>query len=112
MPSSRRTRRGYVFPNTIGGALDLTNLADRIIIPMLKVSGIEWKGWHGFRRGLASNLKALGVDDVIIRDILRHKDVSTTQRNYIKIVPDHLKLAMDKLSDCYRTTVERQRKTA
>jgi hypothetical protein len=36
-------------------------------------------------RGLSSNLKALGVDDMMIQRILRHEDVSTTQRNYIHV---------------------------
>jgi hypothetical protein len=27
---------GFIFPNTIGGALDLDNLADRVIRPTLK----------------------------------------------------------------------------
>jgi hypothetical protein len=43
-----------MFGNTIGGALDLDNLADRVIKPVLKVNGLEWKGWHAYRRGLAT----------------------------------------------------------
>jgi hypothetical protein len=31
--------------NTIGGALDLDNLADRVIKPVFKASGLKWKGW-------------------------------------------------------------------
>jgi integrase len=77
-----------VFPNTIGGALDLDNLADRVIKPMFKANGIEWKGWHAYRRGLATNLHELGVPDKVIQAILRHEDVSTTQRSYIKKVPE------------------------
>ena len=30
---------------------------------VLKKAGVDWMGWHGFRRGLASNLNRLGVDD-------------------------------------------------
>jgi hypothetical protein len=43
-----------------------------------------WHGWHGFRRGLASNLNRLGVDDSVIQRILRHSTVATTQNHYIK----------------------------
>ena len=35
----------------------------------------EWKGWHAFRRGLATNLHDLGVDDHTIKAILRHSSV-------------------------------------
>ena len=67
-----------MFPNTIGGALDLDNLADRVIKPILKANGLEWKGWHAYRRGLATNLHELGVPDIVIQAILRHEDIRTT----------------------------------
>jgi hypothetical protein len=41
---------GWMFPNTIGGALDLDNLADRILKPIFKANGSNWKGWHAYRR--------------------------------------------------------------
>jgi len=88
---------GWMFPNTIAGALDLDNLADRVIKPMFKANGIEWKGWHAYRRGLATNLHELGVPDKVIQAILRHEDVSTTQRSYIKTVPEVVTNAMKQL---------------
>jgi Phage integrase family len=78
---------GWMFPNTIGGALDLDNLADRVIKPVFNAKGMKWEGWHDYRRGLATNLHELGVPDKVIQAILRHEDVSTTQRSYIKTVP-------------------------
>jgi hypothetical protein len=60
-----------MFPNTIGGALDLDNLADRVIKPVLKANGLEWKEWHAYRRGLATNLHELGVPDIVIQAISR-----------------------------------------
>jgi integrase len=51
---------------------------------VLKRPGIAWHGWHGFRRGLASNLNRIGVDDSVIQRILRHSNVATTQNHYIK----------------------------
>jgi hypothetical protein len=53
------------FRNRSGGALVLENLADRFIKPVLKANGLEWKGWHAYRRGLATNLNLLGVPDNI-----------------------------------------------
>jgi integrase len=88
---------GWMFPNTIGGALDLENLADRVIKPVFKANGLEWKGWHAYRRGLATNLHELGVPDKVIQAILRHEDVSTTQRSYIKTVPQVVTDAMNQL---------------
>src|SRR5438552_2207767 len=65
---------------------------------VLKKARVEWVGWHGFRRGLASNLNRLGVDDSVIQAILRHSDVSVTQRCYIKTVPPDAVVAMRRLS--------------
>ena len=88
---------GWIFPNTIGGALDLDNLADRIIKPVLRANGLQWKGWQAYRRGLATNLKRLGIPDTVIQAILRHTDVGTTQRFYIKTVREDVKDAMKQL---------------
>ena len=57
-------------------------------------NGLKWKGWHAYRRGLATNLHELGVPDKVIQAILRHEDVSTTQRSYIKTVPSVVTEAM------------------
>jgi hypothetical protein len=81
----------------IGGALDLDNLADRVIKPVFKANGLQWKGWHAYRRGPATNLHQLGVPDKVIQAILRHEDVSTTQRSYVKTVPQVVTDAMNQL---------------
>ena len=66
---------------------------------ILKKAEIPWKGWHGFRRGLASNLNRLGVDDSVIQAILRHSNVGVTQRCYIKTTSQDAVLAMQRLSN-------------
>ncbi len=55
---------------------------------------MKWKGSHSYRRGPATNLHELGVPDKVIPAILRHEDVSTTQRNYIKTIPQVVTDAM------------------
>jgi integrase len=56
-----------------------------------------WHGWHAFRRGLATNLHDLGVDDKTIQAILRHSNVAVTQACYIKTLPQQSIAAMQKL---------------
>jgi integrase len=86
---------GYIFAGERRGTpLHLDNLSRRVISPALNGG---WKGWHGFRRGLASNLYRLGVPAKIIQDILRHADVSTTESNYIIVDRSETKAAMRKL---------------
>jgi hypothetical protein len=68
---------GWMFPNRIGGALDLDNLAERVIKPRFKANGLKWKGWHAYRRGLATNLHELGVPDIVIK---RYSGTRTSER--------------------------------
>ena len=74
--------------------MDLAHLARFVVRPALKGTGIEWRGWHAFRRGLATNLYRLGVPDKTIQVILRHADLSTTMRAYVKSVPADATAAM------------------
>lgn len=46
--------------------------------------GLEWYGWHGFRRGIASNLYELGADEKIVQRVLRHAKAHVTKDRYIK----------------------------
>ena len=57
----------------------------------------KWRGWHAARRGLGSNLYALGVSEKVIQQILRHANVSTTATYYIKTLPAQVTDAMQKL---------------
>jgi integrase len=59
----------------------------------------ESHGWHAFRRGLATNLHALGVDDKTIQAILRHSNVSLTMNVYVKSVSESQVNALDVLSE-------------
>jgi integrase len=77
---------GYIFAGPKAGRpLNLANLARRVIVPTLQEAGVKsWTGWHGFRRGLATNLYELGVAEKTIQAILRRADVRTTRKHYIK----------------------------
>jgi len=75
----RETDSRPIFANSAGHPLDLNACYQRGMKDVLKRAGITWQRWHGFRRGLASNLNRLGVDDSVIQRILRHSNVSTTE---------------------------------
>jgi hypothetical protein len=89
---------GFIFTGAkMGRPLDLHNLANRIVRPALQKAGIQWCDWHGFRRGLSTNLKTLGVDDLVIQRILRHANVGVTRQSCIKIEDRVKTAAMKKL---------------
>jgi integrase len=112
-------KKGPMFANGKGNPANLNNVLNRQILPVLNRCGVcreskqshvgasheyvrdgslpMWHGFHSFRRGLASTLYALGVDDVMVQQILRHQDVSVTRKHYIKTVPEQSVSAMAKL---------------
>jgi hypothetical protein len=50
----------------LGGPVSVEYIAREVIKPKLQALGMEWHGWHAFRRGLATNLHTLGVSDIVI----------------------------------------------
>jgi integrase len=67
--------------------------------PALEAHGLQWHGWHAYRRGLATNLKQMDVDDLTIQAILRHRDVATTRTFYIKTVQSVVREAMQQYGE-------------
>ncbi len=115
-----KPKQGVLFPSGANTPLNLNNVLNRSILPALNrcavcgeakgecdqrtrhqykrdVTRPAWHGWHAFRRGLATNLHDLGVDDLTIQRILRHSDVSVTQKCYIKSLPPQSIAAMNRL---------------
>jgi integrase len=79
--------------------LDLHNLANRVIRPALQKANTPWPGWHGFRRGLATVLYELGIEPKTRQAILRHADVTVTERHYVQPVTEVSTAAMAKFQD-------------
>src|SRR5258708_7126605 len=79
--------------------MDLDHLGRRVIARAFKARGVEWKGWHAFRRGLASTLFELGCDDLTVQRILRHSKVSVTRAHYIRVRDPKIEDAMTRLAD-------------
>jgi integrase len=100
----RNPLTGPIFANSLGRPLDLERLYRVDMKDVLTRSGITWAGWHGFRRGLASNLNRLGVDDSVIQAILRHSTVAITQACYIKTARVDAVAAMRQLSAALKSS--------
>jgi len=105
-----------------GASINLPNLVRRVVVPNLTRCKLcqfpkhhhrgqdkdhsfeldesipKWKGWHCFRRSLASNLYALGVAPKVIQAILRHSDIATTLDFYVETSEAESRDALDKLT--------------
>jgi integrase len=87
-------------------AHDLDHVGRREVAQACKKVGLKWKGWHAFRRGLASNLFELGCDDVVVQRILRHARVTVTRDHYIKVRDPRVEDAMSRLSSAVTKSKE------
>lgn len=55
-------KTGVIFHLGDGMPMNFDKLAQRVIRPVVEAIRIDWYGWHGFRRGIASNLYELGAN--------------------------------------------------
>jgi len=115
-------RDGFpIFQSEVHSPMDIANLVKRVIAPTLERCTVcqkpktdhkpeahlfsrdesfpKWHGWHAFRRGLATNLHAAGIDDKTIQSILRHSNVRVTQDAYIKTIPESTVSAMNLIGE-------------
>jgi hypothetical protein len=60
---------------------------------------VDWEGWHGFRRGLATNLERIGVRDSIGAMVLHRTNYRVTRKHYIKLASIEAIAAMRQLSE-------------
>ena len=101
---------GPILRGAKGKPLDLHNLASRVVRPTLRRCAFcdesesdhnrgdhefrlnealpKWHGWYALRRGVATAVTALSKDSLAAKGLLRHSSISTTQRHYIKDVPE------------------------
>jgi integrase len=96
----------YIFAGERRGTpLNLANLARRVIVPALAdysneiQQHVEWKGWHAYRRGLATNLRSAGVDAKVAQAILRHSSVALTLNIYTQVPDKDARQALQKIED-------------
>ena len=69
--------------------LNLDNLSKRVLAPLLKAKEIQWHGWYSLCRGVATTIAGISKDPLASKDLLRHTSLATTERHYIKDVPEN-----------------------
>ncbi len=82
-----------------------------MIRPALKKANIPWCGWHGFRRGLATTLYELGTEARTRQAILRHANVTVTERHYTKSVDAVSQAAMRKVQKAFNAKIKKARRS-
>jgi integrase len=102
---------GPILRGPSGKPMILDNLSKRVVAPLLKAAGIDWHGWYSLRRGVATTLAGLTRDGMASKGLLRHTNLATTTRHYVKDVPENTLSAMNLLeslfNECSTTSVVR-----
>jgi len=82
----RNSGDGFIFHGETGEPMRFENTARRDVIPVFEKRGIEWHGFHAFRRGLATELEGIGCPTNVADRITRHspKDRDTRGKHYVK----------------------------
>lgn len=92
---------GPILRGPSGKPLNLDNLSKRVLSPILRTAKIEWHGWYSLRRGIATALTSTSRDPLASKGLLRHSSLATTQRHYIKDVPENTVSAMNRLEQVF-----------
>jgi integrase len=123
---------GPILRGPSGKPMILDNLSKRVVIPALRRCSIcsqqesdhnadheftldtsipKWHGWYSLRRGVATTLAGLTKDGMASKGLLRHTNLATTTRHYVKDVPENTLSAMNLLeslfNECSTTEVRR-----
>lgn len=82
----------FVFPGLRGTdhPLDVRAFERRAYEPALRKTGIQGACWHTLRHTAASRRIMAGVDLVTVKEIMGHRDITTTLL-YAHLAPQHLK---------------------
>jgi integrase len=117
-----RLDSGFILAAPSGKAIDLHNLAYRVVVPRLERCAEfdeeqkghddsnhsfqqlpKWIGWYGLRRGLATLATSLD-SRMAAKSLLRHSNISTTDQFYIKSVPADALRAMATIDALFHKT--------
>jgi hypothetical protein len=70
-------------------------------------AGMQWHGFYSLRRGVATTLASLTKDGMASKGLLRHTNIATTMRYYVKDVPANTQAGMDMLENlCNQSATE------
>jgi integrase len=79
---------GLVFVNTIGNALDPTNVYKYQYRPMIKRAGLPMIRLHDLRHTAATLLLLSGIHPKVVSELLGHSSINITLNLYSHVLPD------------------------
>ncbi len=81
-------RSPWMFPNTQGGPLNLTNLRERVWRPALRRAGLRYRAMYQTRHTFATLALASGEDIGWVAKMLGHTSTEMVIRRYHRFIPN------------------------
>lgn len=111
---TRNSGTGFIFhsPTNPEQPINFGHLVWDVVIPKAKQAGLNWQGFHAFRRGLSTVLHDLEIPELTISHILRHSTKSSKSvagRHYIKPSLERMRSALEKVENKYKKVGKEQR---
>jgi len=85
----------YILSNGNGKPLSLDSLNTRVIAPVLKTAGINWRGYYPGRRGISSLVTDTSKNALNSTGLLRHSTPITALKHYTRAQKESIRAALD-----------------
>ncbi len=82
-----QTTYDLVFPNTIGGPMELNHFRRREFVPLLQKAGLPRIRFHDLRHTVATLLFAQHINPKVVSELLGHSDIAITLGLYGHVTP-------------------------
>jgi integrase len=82
-----QTTYDLVFPNTIGGPMELNHFRRREFCPLLHEAGLPRIRFHDLRHSVATLLFAQRINPKVVSELLGHSDIAITLGLYGHVTP-------------------------
>ncbi|MBX3326874.1 MAG: site-specific integrase [Nitrospira sp.] len=97
----------WVFPSENPATpLDARNFYNRVWVPIVADTDMEWATWHDLRHTFASRLAMTGHNEGTIAALLRHSSTALVKR-YAHLSPSHLKAAVEGVAEFGKVLAEK-----
>jgi hypothetical protein len=96
----------YIMSNGNGKPLSLDSLNTRVIAPVLKTAGINWRGYYPGRRGISSLVTDTSKNALNSTGLLRHSTPITALKHYTRAQKESIAAAMKTVEEMAKKPLE------
>jgi integrase len=97
-----QTAYDLVFPNTVGGPMELNHFRRREFCPLLEKAGLPRIRFHDLRHTVATLLFAQHINPKVVSEMLGHSDIAITLGLYGHVTPPMQQEASNAMDALFR----------